>query len=165
MLERFQGTCEFLAYVNHDTLTETLEWLHSFPLSDWPQQGRYGEPIKPAMPTNLLWQGFGVGTQKLVDEVMSYFPGTYPMQRMMGCIMPGNDIQRHRDSQPPQWITRVHIPLTSNPKALFVMDDGPHHMDVGKCYRVNTEAYHAIRNDGDCPRIHLMVDVHEGKGP
>ena len=78
---------------------------------------------------------------------------------MLSCVMPGKFIEPHTDQQDPGWITRIHVPLTTNPKAIFFSDDKPYHMEVGMAYKVNTLLKHAIRNDGDTPRIHLMFDV------
>ena len=160
-MERFRGTCEFLAYPNPATLSAVIAWVQSFPLEAWPMQSCAGEPIRPAMPSNLLWQGFGAATDEIISETLAYFPRAFDLQRMLGCIMPGHSIQSHKDYQCEQWLCRVHIPLQTCPGAVMIMDDGEHHMEVGKSYRINTEASHALRNDGDVPRIHLMFDVRE----
>ena len=113
------------------------------------------------MPSNLEWHGFGKATQYLVDEVMTLFPGCITLQRMLGCIMPGHSIPAHKDYQCEEWLCRVHVPLTTCPEAVMIMDDGPHHLDVGNCYRINTEATHALANNGETPRIHLMFDIRK----
>jgi aspartyl/asparaginyl beta-hydroxylase (cupin superfamily) len=136
-----------------------VDWITAIPLTDWPQTGNASQPLRPAMPSNAEWKGFYNETQRVVDRAMGHFPAGVPLQRMLGCIMPGHEIPSHQDWQCEQWLCRVHIPLTTNPKAVMIMDDGEHHMDVGKCYRINTEAKHALRNDGNIPRIHLMFDV------
>lgn len=160
LLTRFQGTCELLAKLNRKEVMAVVDWVTAIPLSDWPQQGQRGVAgWRPAMPSNAEWQGFHKNTQAVVDEALGYFPGGIPLQRMLGCIMPGDDIAPHQDWQCEQWLCRVHIPLTTNPKAVMIMDDGEHHMAVGNAYRINTEATHALRNDGKIPRIHLMFDV------
>ncbi len=156
---RFTGTCEHLSKLDPAKLQGVIDWVTSFPLTDWPRQSNASEPFKPAMPSNLEWQGFGAATQDLVDEVLTRFPKGIPLQRMLGCIMPGQYIPPHVDHQCEQWLCRVHIPLTTNDQAVMVMNDGAHHMEVGNCYRINTEATHALRNDGETPRIHLMFDI------
>lgn len=159
LLARFKGTCELLAELDSAELMAVIDWVTAIPLSLWPRQSNPGEPIVPAMPSNLSWQGFGAATDRLVASVLSLFPRGIELQRMLGCIVPGFSIPSHQDWQCEQWLCRVHIPLTSNPRAVMVMDDGSHHMDVGKCYRINTEAKHALVNDGYVARIHLMFDV------
>ena len=159
LLTRFNGTCEFLAKLDQSEVMAVVQWITAIPLTDWPQQGNSTQPLRPAMPSNAQWFDFEKSTQHLVDEVLRYFPTGIPLQRMLGCIMPGHSIPTHKDYQCEQWLCRVHIPLITNDKAVMEMDDGAHHMQVGNCYRINTEANHALRNDGDTPRIHFMFDV------
>jgi hypothetical protein len=54
---------------------------------------------------------------------------------------------------------QVHVPVTTNDKVIFTMDDGEHHMEVGKAYRFNTLATHAVANGGKTARVHLVFDV------
>lgn len=60
---------------------------------------------------------------------------------------------------PANWVTRVHVPLVTNPKAEFIVNDTSYHLKVGKAYKINPEEPHAIRNGGNASRIHLMFDV------
>jgi hypothetical protein len=159
ILQRFTGTCELLTKLDQSLMDGVIQWVTSFPLTDWPRQSNASDPFKPAMPSNLEWHGFGVATQKLVDGLLALFPGGIPLQRMLGCILPGHSIPAHKDFQCEQWLCRVHVPLTTCPEAVMIMDDGEHHMEVGNAYRINTEATHALKNDGKVPRIHFMFDV------
>ena len=72
---------------------------------------------------------------------------------------PGQIHPAHQDMQPTEWVTRVHIPLVTNPHAVATMDDGYHQMLVGKAYLFNTLVTHAVANGGTTPRIHLVFDV------
>jgi hypothetical protein len=114
------------------------------------------------MVNDLDWHGFGAVTDPMVAALMRYFPGCVADTRMLSVVMPGHAIEPHCDAQPTQWLCRVHVPLTSNPQSAFVVGGQAHHLAVGWAYRVNTEAEHSVRNDGDAPRIHFMFDV---KGP
>ena len=79
----------------------------------------------------------------------------------MSVVMPKEDINPHTDWQYPDWITRIHIPLTTNPLSFHNTDGVDFHMDVGMVYMVNPTILHHVHNDGDTPRIHLMFDVRE----
>ena len=74
-------------------------------------------------------------------------------------LEPGQIHPVHKDDQPPEWVTRVHIPLQTNPHAVATTEDGPIHMRVGKAYRFNTMREHAVSNGGKTPRIHLVFEV------
>jgi hypothetical protein len=87
----------------------------------------------------------------------------YPGCRVSGVgffvMEPGQVHPAHKDIQPPYWVTRVHVPVTTNDKVIFTMDDGEHRMEVGKAYRFNTLATHAVVNSGKTARVHLVFDV------
>lgn len=153
-MQRFAGTVEEIGPVE---VSGIVDWITGIPLTDWPQQS-VGQ-LWPAMQTDLAWHGFGAKTDALVGELMGRFPGCVAEQRMLSVVMPGRQIDAHTDSQPPNWICRVHVPLQTNPQSQFVVGGKAHWMEVGRAYRVNTEAVHAVRNRGATPRIHLMWDV------
>lgn len=52
---------------------------------------------------------------------------------------------------------RIHIPIITNPWAMFVFaDSGLHHLPIGKVYWVNTKLTHSFANFGDTDRLHLI---------
>ena len=59
----------------------------------------------------------------------------------------------HRDPEP-----RLHIPVTPNPGALFVVNDHVTHLPAdGSVYFTDTRGYHTALNGGDQSRIHLVA--------
>jgi hypothetical protein len=89
----------------------------------------------------------------------THFPGCSVSGVGFFVLDPGQVHPAHKDIQPPYWVTRVHVPVETNDKVIFTMDDGTHHMEVGKAYRFNTLATHAVENGGKTPRVHLVFDV------
>ena len=136
-------------------------WIQAIPFEAWPQQTRLADgKIRPAMVTDLRWHGFGEATDALIEWLRPVvWMGGIAFNRMLSVVMPGHSIDPHRDAQHERWITRVHVPLTTNPLASFVVEDVSHHLEVGWAYKVDTRKTHAVRNDGGTPRIHLMFDV------
>lgn len=111
------------------------------------------------MVTDPSWFGFGAAAAPVVAAVMAAFPGCVAHQRMLSAVMPGHAIEPHRDTQAPAWLCRVHVPLATNDRAVFIVAGAAHRLEIGHAYRVNTEAWHAVRNDGPTARIHFMFDV------
>lgn len=98
----------------------------------------------------------------IVDAVLRYIPGgkLEPHRACVARLMPGKSYEMHRDSQPPDWITRVHVPIVTNAGAWFVFEGGDRvHFEVGMAYSFDTLTPHNFGNDGDKPRIHLTFDV------
>ncbi|MES2342324.1 MAG: aspartyl/asparaginyl beta-hydroxylase domain-containing protein [Pseudomonadota bacterium] len=136
-------------------------WIAAIPFADWPQQTRLTDgQLRPAMVSDLAWHGFGEVTEELVRFFGRQLPWM-PYNRLLSVVMPGAGIDPHRDQQAPEWITRVHVPLLTNKSAWLDCGGKSFNLKVGYAYEVNTEAVHAARNEGETPRVHLMIDYKE----
>ena len=142
-------------------VADLIAWVGSIDWTDWPQQNKPGQELKPAMVTDPGWHGFGRRSDPVVSHLMRFFPGCEDHQRMLSVVMPGHSIEPHRDEQAPAWEIRVHVPLLTNPRALFITDDDAGVMEVRMAYMVNTRRTHAVHNAGDTPRVHFMFDVRQ----
>ncbi len=57
---------------------------------------------------------------------------------------------------------RFHIPVKTNPKAVTIMGAGagkPFHLAEGEMWALDTSHLHAVENNGNSERVHLMVEV------
>lgn len=149
---RFAGTIEELCDADIRSMSA---WIKAIPFEEWPQQSL--TKLKPAMVTDLSWHGFGIYAWGVINELG--FDETQAHNLMLSVVMPGESIPSHIDQQGPNWLFRVHAPLTTNPLAIFWCGGFPYRMEVGKAYKVNTLAEHAIENPGKSARVHFMFDV------
>jgi aspartyl/asparaginyl beta-hydroxylase len=141
-------------------VAEVVDWISTVPFAEWPQQHPLGGELRPAMVNDLAWQGFGWRTDLLVSRLLSnHFPGAEDYNRMLSVVRPGHGIEWHRDEPAAGWISRVHVPLSTNPRAVMIAATHVYWMDVGCAYLVDVRSLHAVRNEGDCSRIHFMFDV------
>lgn len=162
MPTRFDGAVAFLRVVE---VADLVRWVVAIPFADWHQQKPLDDgQLRPAMMTDPAWHDFGEMAAPVIAQVLPMFRGCAARQLMLSVVMPGHAIEPHRDAQPPHWICRVHVPLTSNEASRFIVGGQPHQLEVGKAYAVNTEVEHAVENGGATPRIHLMTDIvrHHG---
>jgi hypothetical protein len=132
-------------------------WIKAIPFEEWPQQSRIDDQPRPSMVTNPEWHGFGDIATTIIGSLG--FDESNAYQPMLSVVMPGHHIEVHQDAQADYWKYRVHVPLLTNAKAVTEMEDGLHHMQVGKAYKVNTAEKHAVWNKGATPRVHFMFDV------
>lgn len=153
--DRFDGTVAWLCPVEADDL---IAWIIAIPFTDWPQQ-HPDNGMRPAMVNDPAWHDLWPRTHLLVAEVLEHFPACHDANRMLSVVMPGHTIPEHADQQAPDWVTRVHVPLTSNTRSGLGMPDGAWWLQPGQAYRVNTEVPHSIWNYGETPRVHFMCDV------
>jgi hypothetical protein len=98
---------------------------------------------------------------------------------MLSRMLPGQAHPFHVDRQRADWITRIHVPIVTNPLAwiAFEAENEPVHPGneavelgnvllcnkvhflAGKAYSFNTLERHAFGNDGDTERVHLIFEV------
>jgi len=56
-------------------------------------------------------------------------------------------------------VHRLHVPVVTNPAVKFFIDEIPHYLEPGIAYEFDNTRRHAVDNDSDRPRIHLMCDI------
>lgn len=74
-------------------------------------------------------------------------------------LYPGSIIKEHRDSFETHE-ERLHIPIQTNPDVHFLLDGEPIVMEEGELWWLDFRQPHAVRNEGQLPRIHLVLDCH-----
>ena len=152
----WEGTVEKFAEVDTKPLTDCLL---PIPFEVWPQQNPSHQELKPAM-ANETWYKLKEVSDYLVDGLRSVLGNPKIIDRMLSVVMPRHDIAPHRDVFGPEWLYRVHVPLTTNSRAVFMVDSVPYWLRVGYAYRVNISKTHAVVNNGPTPRIHFMFDCY-----
>ena len=64
----------------------------------------------------------------------------------------------HRDPEP-----RLHIPITTNPGSLFIVNHHVTHLPAdGSVYFTDTRGYHTALNGGEKHRVHLVAALPDG---
>lgn len=85
---------------------------------------------------------------------------------MFARLAAGGRIDEHVDGAGSNLLThKVHVPLITNPKAVFVSNGDSSHLEAGFAYEVNNIAAHSAANLGDSDRIHLIFEVFEHDDP
>ncbi len=106
--------------------------------------------------------------QPVMDAAVAdygYAHGVFP-RVMFARMAAGGIIQPHIDANPAaKWPHKIHVPLTTNDKVLFWTGDTAHHFPVGEAVEVNNLGPHAVRNDGDGERIHLIFEYYDADQP
>ena len=143
-----------LGAIDGGLLRGLRDWIAAIPLEDWPQQSKIDQRPRPAMVNDLSWKDFGARTDALVSSLNS----GRTTNRMLSVVMPGHSIPPHADRQPPNWLSRVHVPLFSNDDAELTIGGEIYVLEVGFAYLVDVRVEHSIANHGATPRIHFMFD-------
>lgn len=59
-------------------------------------------------------------------------------------------------------MVRIHIPVITDPRVVMYVAHRPYHFAVGTAWYFDPTALHAVANQSDLDRIHLMVDFRYG---
>lgn len=126
----------------------TRDWRSSHDRAAWAQ---WRELLEPAMRAAVADYGYANGA----------FPRV-----MLARMAPGGEIKPHRDANAAaKWPHKIHIPLLTNDQVTFFVDGTGYRLPEGEAAEVNNMAVHAVRNDGDTDRIHLIFEYYDTDQP
>ena len=76
-------------------------------------------------------------------------------------LAPRSTLHRHRDMYGNLLfgISRIHVPIKTNPKAIMEVEKVPYHLGLSELWCLDTSGLHALRNDSDENRVHVVIDV------
>jgi hypothetical protein len=94
-----------------------------------------------------------------IQQVLAYFECEKLSVRLMN-LSAGAIIKEHRDDELnlESGEARFHIPVQTNEQVSFFVDDELIPLKEGECWYLNLSLKHRVSNEGDCDRIHLVVD-------
>lgn len=141
------------SYLCDVDVSALAEWL-AFSELHWPKLPSPDSPQRVFGPVGRL-------VRPVVDAVLSHFPECHAPQTMLSRVRPGQSHPMHVDIQQGGWVTRVHVPVKTNPAAWLLWEEEGRrvHFGAGKAYTFDTLKRHAFGNDGHEERVHLIFDV------
>lgn len=95
-----------------------------------------------------------------VREVLATFHCRIDAARLMK-LSPGSVIHEHRDHDlsAEEGMARIHIPVATNPRVEFYLNDTRVVMREGECWYLRLSDPHRVANLGDADRVHLVIDA------
>jgi hypothetical protein len=106
-------------------------------------------------------QGYVGEIARVIDEITLL--GLTPRRVRVTCLKARAKSLVHRDSDSDDYMARLHIPLFTNNKCVFICNGVNLHMEAGKAYAVWVNQWHQIRNDSDEDRYHIIMDFYDTK--
>ena len=138
--------------------------LTRFPEADW-QTLKYGNAWKQIM---IVFPGEDGGQVRhpslaecpAIQQVFDAFPARL-LDASLASIAPGGAIGEHRDISggTPMGVARFHVPIVTDPGVAFFVSGERQYLAPGETWNLDTTYPHAVRNDSDVVRVHLIVDV------
>ena len=94
-----------------------------------------------------------------IKSVIDFFECEKTSVRLMK-LKTGATIKEHRDHEMSyeEGEVRFHIPVFTNNNVHFILNDERVIMQEGECWYLNLSLKHSVRNEGDCDRVHLVID-------
>lgn len=90
-----------------------------------------------------------------------YARGAHP-RIMLARMARGGIIHPHRDANPAaKWPHKIHVPLLTSEKVTFTVEGVGYHFPEGEAVEVNNMGVHAVANQGDTDRIHLIFEYFD----
>lgn len=101
--------------------------------------------------------------KEFFDELFNIFTEKvgegYPVRIVFLNMPPGKVVYPHKDKGISVLKNhRIHIPIYTNNDVIFSIEDENKNMKRGEIVEIDNTLMHDVRNDGDTPRIHLLVD-------
>jgi len=99
----------------------------------------------------------------ILDLIQNQYKYEKPVVRkaMFAKLKAGGEIVPHVDGAIAlRMVHRIHIPIVSNDKVHFFIDNVDHYLKVGEVVEIDNTRFHEVRNLGNQDRIHLIVDYY-----
>ncbi len=128
------------------------------------------DPLRPLYSGNSDWTGVTAFDRPGIDR-LAELPALSALVDRVGRahvtgiryfnLAPNSTLHRHRDMHGNLLfgISRLHVPIKTNPQAIFEVQRIPYHLGLNEIWCLDTSGLHALRNDGGENRIHIVIDV------
>ena len=89
---------------------------------------------------------------------------TRVLRLMLVKLIPGGEIAPHQDYNNLLLSNRIHFVVKNNSNCIFKIGDTESNLTEynfieGECFELNNSKVHAVKNDGEEDRIHLICDI------
>ena len=106
-----------------------------------------------------VWPHLVKPTMDLVEKAVPK-DWNQTLSKLVIAKMPAHtSINPHIDSWVDRKCRRVHVPLSTNEKAIATIGGIDYHMGIGWSWEFDLFTKHNVANDSDEDRIHLLIDV------
>jgi hypothetical protein len=125
-------------------VSDTDDWRRSYDREQWNEWRALIEPVLAA-----------------ATKPYGYVRGAYP-RIMLARMAAGGVIHPHRDANPSaKWPHKIHVPLQTNDKVTFFVDGIGYRLPEGEAVEVNNMGVHAVTNESETDRIHLIFEYYD----
>lgn len=108
-----------------------------------------------------MWKGVLLPVMEQAIVSYGFTQPEFP-KVMFARLAAGKEIAVHTDGAGSNLHThKIHVPLVTNPEAVFLTNGETLHLEEGRAYEVNNIAAHGCHNRGTEDRIHFIFEVFD----
>lgn len=138
------GALDATKHIVFRFVSDFRDWRNSFERPLWDEWRNLLEPVLDA-----------------ATAPYGYSRGAFP-RVMLARMAPGGIIHPHRDQNPAaKWPHKIHLPLQTNERVTFHVDGVGYRLEEGEAVEVNNMGLHAVENQGDTDRVHLIFEYYD----
>jgi hypothetical protein len=106
------------------------------------------------------FERFRPAVEPIVDTIRGiYADGGQVVRCLLARLSPGGIIPAHVDSGfSLRHVHRLHVPIITHDRVCFHINGENVLMKAGELWEINNCRQHAVKNGGETPRVHLIVD-------
>ena len=108
---------------------------------------------------NVSYPLFDLVDALIAQHIAPLYPTCDVVRAQLAELPPGAKIKHHRDVDILASLHRLHVPITTNDGVVFTIDGQRFSLAQGVLYELNNVVEHAVHNEGDTMRVHLLVDM------
>lgn len=124
---------------------------------DW--EAKDGHQTQLIRPESEMWQA----VYPIVKLLEDYHDGKVG-RVIIPKLFAGTKIPPHKDSgEYLELVRRHHIAIITNDDIFFSVDDETINMKEGEIWEINNNLDHAVDNNSDIDRVHLIIDIIPNK--
>lgn len=115
--------------------------------------------------SNPGWDAWRGLLEPIMEQAIRPYQFRKPIfaKAMLARLSAGSQIDPHFDGAGSnERCHKIHVPLITNPEALFLVRETHEHLAEGHAYEVNNIVRHGAVNAGAEDRVHFIFEVFEG---
>ncbi len=93
------------------------------------------------------------------DIITDLYPGRHQSFTVFSKLVSGQVIEPHYERQDSDCKVRIHIPIVTNPSAIFMEGKLAYHMALGWAWEMDPSMPHSVANGGEADRVHLLFNM------
>lgn len=96
------------------------------------------------------------------EVIAPLYPERHHSFGLLSKLIPGQRLKTHSDHHDDDCTVRIHVPILTNPDAVFSVDGEEFHMELGGVYEIDPTRQHYAANYGKTDRVHLIWNMVNG---